>query len=239
MTTESSFVQPAVPKFDRYYDHWAMLMENFLRSKEYWGLVEDGIPAAAEDMTDAQKKNIDDQRLKDLKANNFLFQALDRSVLETILKKETAKDIWDSMKLKYQGNTRVKRAQLETVNGFFARTLTITNKLKANGEDKGDVGVVEKILRSITPKFNFVVCSMEESKDTSTITIDELQSSLLVHEQRMSSPVADEQALKITHGEQSGGRDRGFGRGGRGRGRGRFDKATVECYNCHKLGHFQ
>jgi len=38
--SESSFVQPAVPKFDEHYDHWAMLMENFLRSKEYWGVVE-------------------------------------------------------------------------------------------------------------------------------------------------------------------------------------------------------
>ncbi|XP_070028956.1 uncharacterized protein [Nicotiana sylvestris] len=227
MITESSFVQPVVPLFDRHYDHWMMLMENFLPSKEYWGLVEDGIPAATEGMTDAQKKNIDDQRLKDLKPKNFLFQALDRSVLETILKKETAKDIWDSMKQKYQGNTRVKREQLqslrkefkilhmkvgEIVNEFFARTLTIANKLKTNGEDKGDAGVVENILRSMTPKFNYVC---------------------------MSSIVADEQALKIAHGEQSGGRGQGFGRGGREKGRGRFDKATVECYNYHKLGHFQ
>ena len=36
MAAESSnFVQPAIPKFDGHYDHWSMLMENFLRSKEY------------------------------------------------------------------------------------------------------------------------------------------------------------------------------------------------------------
>ena len=100
MTTESSFVQPAVPKFDGYYDHWAMLMENFLRSKEYWGLVENGVPAVAEGvvLTDAERKHIEDQQLKDLKAKNYLFQALDRSILETILNKKTAKNIWDSMK---------------------------------------------------------------------------------------------------------------------------------------------
>ena len=51
--TESSFVQPAVPKFDGHYDHWVMPMENFLRSKEYWGLVENGIPVATEGLTDA------------------------------------------------------------------------------------------------------------------------------------------------------------------------------------------
>lgn len=48
--------------------------------------------------------------------------------------------------------------------------------------------------------------------------------------------------MKIIHGEQAGGRGRGRGSfRGRGRGRSRhsFDKATVECYHCHKLGHFQ
>ncbi|RVW64797.1 Retrovirus-related Pol polyprotein from transposon TNT 1-94 [Vitis vinifera] len=94
----------------------------------------------------------------------------------------------------------------------------------------------------MTPKFDYVVCSIEESKDTDTLTIDELQSSLLVHEQLMSSHVEEEHALKITHGDQYGGRGRGrgsFGERGRGRGRQYFNKATVECYNCHKLGHFK
>jgi len=35
-SNNNSFVQAAIPKFDGHYDHWAMLMENFLRSKEYW-----------------------------------------------------------------------------------------------------------------------------------------------------------------------------------------------------------
>ena len=60
-------------------------------------------------------KVIDDQRLEDLKAKNYLFQAIDRSLLETILKKDTAMDIWDSLKQKYQRTTRVKRAQLQVL----------------------------------------------------------------------------------------------------------------------------
>ncbi|XP_021820433.1 uncharacterized protein LOC110762138 [Prunus avium] len=121
MTTESSFVQPAIPKFDGHYDHWSMLMENFLRSKEYWSLVEIGISAEADErnLTDEQKKTIADQRLKDLKTKNYLFQAIDRAILETILKKDTAKDIWDSLKQKYQGTARVKRAQLQALRKEF------------------------------------------------------------------------------------------------------------------------
>jgi uncharacterized protein YozE (UPF0346 family) len=48
MVAENNFVQPAIPKFDGHYDHWSILMENFLRSKEYWSLVETGIPATSE-----------------------------------------------------------------------------------------------------------------------------------------------------------------------------------------------
>jgi len=42
-SNNNGFVQPAIPKFNEHYDHWAMLMENFLRSKEYWDLIENGI----------------------------------------------------------------------------------------------------------------------------------------------------------------------------------------------------
>ena len=75
MAFESSFVQFAIPRFDGHYDHWSMLMENFLHSKEYWNLVEMGITAAAEgtDLNEAQKKAIDEQKLKDLKVKNYLF----------------------------------------------------------------------------------------------------------------------------------------------------------------------
>jgi hypothetical protein len=64
------------------------------------------------------------------------------------------------------------------------------------------VGVVKKILRSMPPRFNYVVCSIEESNDVTSLSIDELQSSLIVHEQRMKGQreVVDEQVLKISNG---------------------------------------
>lgn len=102
MTTESNnFVQAAIPRFDGHYDHWSMLMENFLKSKEYWSLIEKGIGAARGEgaQSAAQQKVIEEEKLKDLKVKNYLFQAIDRTIIETILNKETSKAIWDSMKL--------------------------------------------------------------------------------------------------------------------------------------------
>ena len=266
-TDNSSFVQPAIPRFDGHYDHWSMLMENFLRSKEYWCLVEAGISARkeGEELSDGQRRKIEEEKLKDLKVKNYLFQAIDRTIIETILNRDTAKDIWDSMKMKYQGNTKVKRAQLqalrrefellgmkegEAVDAYFARTLTIANKMKAHGEKMTQTTIIEKILRSMTFKFNYVVCSIEESNDLSVMTLDELQSSLIVHEQRMQGQKEEEHALSIINSERFGGKyeqryeGRGSIRGGssRGRGRGRnrqaFNKAQIQCYNCQKLGHF-
>lgn len=114
--------------------------------------------------------------------------------------------------------------------------------MKANGEHKDNVAVIQKIMRSMTSKFDYAICSIEVSKDLGSMTTDELQNSLLVHEQRMNSHVEEEQALKVTYGDQFGGRSQtrgGFRGRGRGRGRGRFGKSTMQCFNCHKLGHLQ
>ena len=68
-----------------------------------YNLVESGIPAVAVGVepTEGQQKAIEEARLKDMKMKNYLFQSIDRMIMETILNKETAKDIWGSMKQKY------------------------------------------------------------------------------------------------------------------------------------------
>ncbi|XP_045831391.1 uncharacterized protein LOC123922739 [Trifolium pratense] len=209
-------------------------MENLLRSKEYWTMIENGVLAAPANATAEQ------QQLTDAK---------------TILKRDTAKNIWDAMRRKYQGSTKVKCAQLqslrrefeildmeesESVTDFFARTLKVANNMTANGEIMEQVIVVEKILRYMTEKFNYVVCSITESNDVTTMSIDELQSSLLVHEKLIKGKknhgvtVGEEQALK----DSNAGRGRGRNSSSRGRGRGRQSKDLEECYKCHKLGHY-
>lgn len=147
-SSNDSFVQPAIPKFDGFYEHWAKLMENLLRAKELWSLVEEGITVVPQgrEPTDAQARVIAAQQLKDKKVKNYLYQAIDREIMETILNDETSKQIWDSMKQKYKGSTRVKRAQLqglktelemlrmkegETINAYFGKVLSIAKRMKA------------------------------------------------------------------------------------------------------------
>ncbi|KAL5836872.1 hypothetical protein ACOSQ3_014041 [Xanthoceras sorbifolium] len=84
MATEnnSNIVQPSIPRFSSHYDHWSMLMENFLRSKEYLQVIESGVtkPAEGTILIDAQRKELDELKLKDLKKINQ--QEKDEQVLK-------------------------------------------------------------------------------------------------------------------------------------------------------------
>ncbi|KAK2373794.1 hypothetical protein QL285_074805 [Trifolium repens] len=90
-------------------------MENLLCSKEYWNLIEAGVTIAPPNATAEQQRVADERKLTDLKVNNYLFQLIEQSILETIFVCDTTKDIWDAMKRKYQGSTKVKRAQLQAL----------------------------------------------------------------------------------------------------------------------------
>lgn len=123
--------------------------------------------------------------------------------------------------------------------------MIVANDMRNLGEEMSDTKIVEKILRTLVERFMYVVCAIEESKDIKELSVDELQSSLLVHEQNLNKKVNKKHALKTESYRHVGGRGRGSyqgrGRGGRGRGRGNssYNKDNVECYKCHKMGHFK
>lgn len=110
----------------------------------------------------------------------------------------------------------------ETTNEYFARTPAIANKMKIHGEKLQERAVVE-IHRSMTMKFNYVVCDIEESNNVKTLSIDELQSSLLVQEQKMKIHKEEKHVLQVSNGGRTGSRGRGCAvRGGCGKGRQSF-----------------
>ncbi|XP_019457545.1 PREDICTED: uncharacterized protein LOC109357945 [Lupinus angustifolius] len=145
--------------------------------------------------------------------------------------------------------------------------------MKGYGESITNLMVIEKIMRSLPQKFDFIVVAIEESKDITMMKIEELQSSLEAHEMRLfdiSASKKIEQALKATYfkdedkrkdkkwrgindhnkiwvqnaerGKMSQGWAESSYRRGRSRtthqNKKRIDKMKVECFNCHKLGHY-
>ena len=95
MSEASSFAQVCIPRFDGDFDHWSLLMENLLRSKEYWKVVSEGYQDQAEGkaLSEVEARNLEELRLKDLKAKNYLFSSIDKNILKTITNKGTAKEL--------------------------------------------------------------------------------------------------------------------------------------------------
>lgn len=134
--------------------------------------------------------------------------------------------------------------------------------MRSYGEHISDETVVSKVLSSLTAKFDHVVAAIEEAKDLSVISVDELMGSLQAHEAIINRTMEknDEKAFQVkeTVNKQeendrpaSRGRGRGGFRGGRGRGRGngrgrgrQFNeqgnaKHEIQCYHCNRYGHIQ
>ncbi|CAL8157470.1 unnamed protein product [Prunus armeniaca] len=126
----------------------------------------------------------------------------------------------------------------ESIEKYFTKVTAIVNLMSSNGEILEDARIVEKVLRSLPPKFDYVVATIEESNDISALSIEDLQGKLEAHEIKINlrnpPPTQSDPALKTqvtttggnpnqaTGSSQSYGRGRGRGRGGRGgRGRGR------------------
>ena len=120
------------------------------------------------------------------------------------------------------------------MTNYCSRVMTVANTMRVYGEEMEDVKIVEKILRTLTDKFNYIVCCIEESKDTEKLSVDELQSTLIVHEQKFRKIGGEEQVLKVTleEGRSRGGRGRGrIAYRGRGRGRNRWNNFYDRNYS--------
>jgi len=66
----------------------------------------------------------------------------------------------------------------ETVDVYINRVLALTNQMKTNGETHSEQTKVEKILRSLTLRFEHVVVAIEEANALSTMTVRLLFGSL-------------------------------------------------------------
>ncbi|GKA74739.1 zf-CCHC domain-containing protein [Tanacetum coccineum] len=126
-----------------------------------------------------------------------IYNALPRKEYERIFICNTAKEIWKTLLITHQGNSQVKDNKIdllvqqyeqfvtfedESIDSVFARFNTIITSLKALDEGYSSKNYVRKFFRALNPKWRAKVTTIKESKDLTSLSLDELIGNLKVHE---------------------------------------------------------
>ena len=66
----------------------------------------------------------------------------------------------------------------QKISEYISKLINCMSQMKACGEAMIDQQIVEKIMRTLSSRFDFIMVAIQESKDVKTLKIEELQSSL-------------------------------------------------------------
>ncbi|GJU74790.1 hypothetical protein Tco_1266195 [Tanacetum coccineum] len=168
-----------------HFIYWKNRFETYVKAKDLdlWHIILNGDfpPLAKNEVTQILEVVLFEQEGDDLKkklaknneAKMVVFNALPKRKYERIFMCKTAKDIWQSSLITHQE---------ESIDSGFARFNTIITSLKALDEGFSSNNYVRKFLRALYPKWRAKVTAIEESKDLSSLALDELIGNLKVHE---------------------------------------------------------
>ncbi|XBJ19621.1 hypothetical protein VPH35_010573 [Triticum aestivum] len=137
---------------------------------------------------------------KDKMARAFLLEALPEDVLLQVSTKLTAREVWDSLKVRFVDADRVRAARLGTLRGEFDRMkmavgeeldmyvgrLAVMAARYANlGEMLGDTTLVKKLLDTVPNRLFPVVAGIEQFHDVTTMAFDEALGRLRAFDERV------------------------------------------------------
>lgn len=113
-------------------------------------------------------KNLEAMYRQDAKPLRKIQMGVSRAYFAKIATCETAKEAWDSLKTEVYGDKKVrtinlqsfrrefqnlKMIEFENIDEYCTRVLNIVNELRNHGDTISDQQVVEKILISVTEKY--------------------------------------------------------------------------------------
>ncbi|GKC90197.1 retrovirus-related pol polyprotein from transposon TNT 1-94 [Tanacetum coccineum] len=190
--------------------YWKNRFETYVKSKDLdlWHVITDGDFPPIQNNPETKKDEVvpfhkqNDDLKKKLAKNNeakmVIYNALPRKEYERIFMCQTAKEIWDTLLITHQGNNQVKANKIdllvqqyeqfmipeeESIDNAFAKFNTIITSLKALDEGFSSKNCVRKFLRALHPKWHAKVTAIEESKNLTTLPLDELIGNLKVYEE--------------------------------------------------------
>ncbi|XP_027342082.1 uncharacterized protein LOC113854935 [Abrus precatorius] len=222
------------------YDSWCRRMKALLGSQDAWEIVEKGYykPQDKAILSQNKKDALTKQKKKDQQALAFIHQGLDEAMFEVVSNATT--------KTNLKGVDKVKKVRLQTIRGEFE---SLRMKEAKPISDFVSTDLDSMSVDQLMERFNR---RQEEPLEQALKTKVSLKE---------NGGEKNQRGRGRGHGHGQGRGRRGDhdnfdnrddyqptrGRGkGKGRGRGnfgrtyerRYDKSKVECFNCHKYGHY-
>ncbi|KAL4318065.1 hypothetical protein GQ457_18G013000 [Hibiscus cannabinus] len=256
-------------------------MKALLGAQDAWEITHKGYESPQDEtlLSQQERDALTKTKKKDQQALSLIHQCLDDSMFVKVANANTANEAWEILQNSLQGVDKVKKVRLQVLRGefetlrmkefesisdYYSRVVVIVNQMKRYGETIEDVRVIEKILRSLTPKFDYVAQEDRFNRRQDKTIEQALKAKVYLKNNREEKNQKDRgrgrgQGRSRDYGQRGYGRndheDRTNNDGGsslrnqgRSRGRGKFnhrrsnemrnEKSNVECYNCQKLGHF-
>ncbi|KAK8921022.1 hypothetical protein KSP39_PZI020059 [Platanthera zijinensis] len=202
MSSSSTTFTPSYPHFSipiftgELFEHWRDKMETLLRSQDLWNLVRDGVPPGKAAEGAVPKPSKEDAK-KDALALHIIQQGVSTTIYPRIMGSKTSHEAWVRLEDEYKGNKKVLKIKIqslrrqfdaimmkegETSQEYFAKLTGIANQVRSLGGVLEESQIVEKILRSLTKRYNHIVAAIMESHDIEEMSVTELLGSLQSHE---------------------------------------------------------
>ncbi|XP_019460049.1 PREDICTED: uncharacterized protein LOC109359807 [Lupinus angustifolius] len=193
MTTSNGFSMNLPILDGKNFDHWSIQMKAIFGFQDCLDVVQQGVQELDENSTEAEKMEFKEAKKRDRKAIFLIHQYVDHVNFERISATTTSKEAWEILDKCYSSGVKVKKVRLqmmhrqcellqmeeqESIADYFTRIRTLINVMESCGEKIPEQSIVEKILRTLSAKFDHVVVAIEESKDLDNLKIDELQGHL-------------------------------------------------------------
>ncbi|CAN6718022.1 unnamed protein product [Malus baccata var. baccata] len=171
------------PIFDgENYDFWRIRMTTIFKSYDLWDMVqyryelpEMEVDALEEDLTETQLKTLKQNRMEDARALGIIQGAVSNTIFLRIANEESANGSWEY--------TRMRENEL--LKDYFTRLFDIVNKMKTYGEELPNERIVQKLLISLTKPYDSIVSVIEETKDTETLSVQDVMTSLRAFDQML------------------------------------------------------
>ena len=176
------------------YTIWAVKIRALFNVHGIWEVIE---PTQG---TEVDKK-------KDNSAIAMLYQAIPESMVLQVANLNSAKEIWDALKIRHVGVDRVKEARVQTLESEFeqlkmkdgesldvyaGKISEVASQASNLGHTVEDKRMVRKLLSSVPEKFMQIVAAIEQFADLNTMPFQEAIGRLKAFEERTKKAVKEE-----------------------------------------------